>query len=65
MLEVDENCYEVQALIDQVQNQHDIEEIKVKKLSQEAFHPKIKLLKLFMLSSYILFALYLPLLLVL
>ena len=35
MLEVDENCYEVQALIDQVQNQHDIEEIKVKKLSQE------------------------------
>ena len=28
MLEVDENCYEVQALIDQVQNQHDIEEIK-------------------------------------
>ena len=42
MLEVDENCYEVQALIDQVQNQHDIEEIKVKKLSQEAFHPKNK-----------------------
>ena len=42
MLEVDENCYEVQALIDQVQNQHDIEEIKVKKLSQEVFHPKNK-----------------------
>lgn len=42
MLEVDENCYEVQALIDQVQSQHDIEEIKVKKLSQEAFHPKNK-----------------------
>ena len=42
MLEVDENCYEVQALIDQVQNQHDIEEIKVKKLSQEAFHQKNK-----------------------
>lgn len=40
MLEVDENCYEVQALIDQVQNQHDIEEIKVKKLSQEAFLSK-------------------------
>ena len=37
MQEVDENCYEVQALIDQVQNQHDIEEIKVKKLSQESF----------------------------
>ena len=40
MLEVDENCYEVQALIDQVQNQHDIEEIKVKKIITRSFSSK-------------------------
>lgn len=57
MMAVDENCYEVQSLIQSVQNNQDIEEIQLEN-KQQPFHLKISHYKLCMSSSYILYVLY-------
>ena len=52
MLKVDENCYEVQVLIDCVQKEIKVKEIVVDQ-NKECFHLKIIIVISFTLSSYI------------